>query len=39
MLLYVLHFRELSGKELVAELVHAFLLPEVDRRAMKEKGK
>ena len=30
---------ELSGKELVAEMVYSFLLPEVEKETMRRKGK
>lgn len=31
-------FSELSGKELVAEMVYSFLLPEVEKQTMRERG-
>ena len=30
--------RELSGKELAAEMVHTFLLPEVDKEILRHRG-
>lgn len=30
--------RELSGRELVAELLYAFLLPEVEKQSMRDRG-
>ena len=30
---------ELSGKELVAEMVYSFLLPEVEKETMRRRGK
>ena len=32
------HIRELSGKELAAEMVYSFLLPQVHKKSMREKG-
>jgi len=29
---------ELSGKELVSEMVHTFLLPEVEKESLRHKG-
>ena len=36
--LFVFLHSELSGKELVAELVYSFLMPEVEKKTMREKG-
>ena len=30
--------RELSGRELVAEMVFTFLLPEVEKQTLRQKG-
>ena len=32
------HYRELSGQELVAEMVYSFLLPEVEKETMRRRG-
>ena len=32
------HYSEVSGKELAAELVYSFLLPEVEKQTTREKS-